>query len=56
MTNDELTREELLDMVAKKMETIHWLQTNISEALQAINHEAPDLALRKLLLIQERFQ
>ena len=54
--NEELTKAELLDMIAKQMETIHWLQTNISEALQAINHEAPDLALRKLLLIQERFQ
>ena len=56
MTNDELTREELLDMVAKQMETIHWLQTNISKALQAITNEDPDLALRKLLLVQERFQ
>ena len=54
--NEELTKAELLDMIAKQMETIHWLQTNISEALQAINNEAPDLALRKLLLVQERFQ
>ena len=53
---EQLTREELLQMVAKQMETIHYLQTQIDEALIAINNECPDLAWRKLLLVQERFQ
>ncbi len=54
--NDELTREELLQMVARQMETILYLQTQITEALQAIDNQAPDLAWRKLLAVKERFQ
>ena len=55
MTN-ELTSEELLQMVASQMRTIHEMQTQITEALQAIDNGCPDLAWRKLLLVQERFQ
>jgi hypothetical protein len=46
---------ELLQMVARQMETIHFLRTQITEALQAIDNEAPDLAWRKLILAKERF-
>jgi len=53
---DEQTKEELLQMVARQMETIHFLRTQIIEALQAIDNEAPDLAWRKLILAKERFQ
>jgi hypothetical protein len=53
---DELTRKELLQMVARQMETIHFLKTQITEALQAIDNQAPDLAWRKLLAVKERFQ
>lgn len=52
---DELTKEELLHMVAKQMETILFLQTQITEALQAIDNQAPDLAWRKLILAKEGF-
>lgn len=53
---EQLTREELLQMVASQMRTIHEMQTQITEALQAIDNGCPDLAWRKLLLVQERFQ
>jgi len=52
---DELTREELLQMVARQMETIHWLRTEIEEMAASINNQAPDLMLRKLTLILEKF-
>jgi hypothetical protein len=54
--NDKLTREELLQMVAKQMETIHFLQTQITEALQSIDNQAPDLAWRKLILARDHFK
>ena len=53
MTN-ELTREELLNMVAKQMETIHWLRTEIEGMANSVNNEAPDLMWRKLTLILEK--
>ncbi len=56
LMTDELTREELLQMVAAQMRTIHEMQTQITEALQAIDNGCPDLAWRKLLLVQERFR
>jgi uncharacterized membrane protein len=52
---DGFTRAELMDMVVRQMGTIHYLQTQIDEALNAITNEAPDLAWRKLLDAQERF-
>ncbi len=54
--NDELTKAELLQVVVQQMETILFLQTQITEALQSIDNQAPDLAWRKLILAQERFQ
>jgi hypothetical protein len=52
---DGFSRDELLAMVSRQMGTIHYLQTQIDEALTAIDNEAPDLALRKLLDVRERF-
>lgn len=52
----ELSREELLEMVAKQMETIHSLHGAIGEALQAIDSEMPDLAWRRLLQARDTFQ
>lgn len=53
---EQLTREELLQMVAAQMRTIHYLHTQIEEALAAIDNEAPDLAWRKLLAVREQFR
>ena len=53
--NDELTKAELLEMVAKQMETIHWLRTEIENMANSVNNEAPDLMWRKLTLILEKF-
>ena len=55
MTN-ELTREELIQMVAKQMETIHWLRTEIEGMANSVYNEAPDLMWRKLTLILEQFE
>ena len=55
MTN-ELTREELLEMIARQMETIHWLRTEIEGMANSVNNEAPDLMWRKLTLILEQFE
>ena len=52
---EELTREELLQMVARQMETIHWLRTEIEGMANSVNNEAPDLMWRKLTLILEKF-
>lgn len=52
----EMTREELLEMVAKQSSTIHFLRMQIEEALTAIDNEAPDLAWRKLLNVRESFR
>lgn len=54
--NDKLTREELLQMVARQMETIHWLRTEIEGMANSVNNEAPDLMWRKLTLILEKLQ
>lgn len=51
-----MTREELLEMVAKQSSTIHFLRMQIEEALTAIDNEAPDLAWRKLLNVKESFR
>lgn len=51
-----MTREELLEMVARQASTIHFLRMQIEEALTAIDNEAPDLAWRKLLLARETFE
>lgn len=56
MTSDELTKAELLEMVARQMETILFLQTQITEALQSIDNQAPDLAWRKLILARDHFK
>ena len=53
---ENLTREDLLLMVAKPMETIHQLHAAIGEALQAIDGEMPDLAWRRLLQARDTFQ
>lgn len=53
---DGLTREELLQMVANQMDTIHFLHTQITEALQSIDNGAPDLAWRKLILARDKLQ
>lgn len=53
---ENLTREDLLLMVAKQMETIHQLHGAIGEALQAIDSEMPDLAWRRLLQARDTFQ
>jgi len=53
---EDLEKTELIEMVAKQMETIHWLRTEIEEMAASINNEAPDLMLRKLTLILERFK
>lgn len=52
--NDQLTREELIQMVARQMETIHWLRTEIEEMASSIDNKAPDLMWRKLTLILEK--
>lgn len=54
--DQDLEKTELIEMVAKQMETIHFLRTQIIEALQCIDNGAPDLGWRKLLLAKERFQ
>ena len=54
--NEELTKAELLGMVAKQMETIYYLQTVITESLAAIDNGLPDLGWRKLLAAKERIQ
>jgi hypothetical protein len=53
---EDLEKQELLEMVANQAGTIHFLQTQITEALQSIDNQAPDLAWRKLLAVKERFQ
>ena len=55
MTN-ELTREELIQMVAKQAALIHWLRTEIEGMANSVNNEAPDLMWRKLTLILEQFE
>ena len=52
--NEELTKAELLEMVARQMETIHWLRTEIEGMANSVNNEAPDLMWRKLTLILEK--
>ena len=53
---ENLTREDLLVMVANQMQTIYQLHSAIGEALQAIDSEMPDLAWRRLLQARERFR
>lgn len=53
---EDLEKQELLEMVARQMETILFLQTQITEALQSIDNQAPDLAWRKLILARDHFK
>jgi hypothetical protein len=52
---DELTKAELLQMVANQARTIQWLHNELKEMVGSINNQAPDLMLRKLTLILEKF-
>ena len=54
--NEELTKAELLEMVAKQAALIHWLRTEIEGMANSVNNEAPDLMWRKLTLILEQFE
>lgn len=54
--DEDLEKAELIEMVAKQAVTIHYLRTQITEALQSIDNQAPDLAWRKLILARDHFK